>query len=430
MSLHRLVPALVVLCLPSALSQKAFGQQAVEAIRVFMDCQTFCDFDHTRRAITYINWVRERQDAAVHLLITSQTTGGGGREFILRFIGLGTFQGVDDEIKFTTLQTDTDDDMRKAMTQRIGLGLARYVARAGGSVANDIEVTVTRPGAAATQVQQPSDPWNYWVFRISANGFLHGESQRRADRISGNVRASRVTEQWKFNAEVGGNRFHQRQELPDSTAVTSTTSSYNSRMLLAKSLGPHWSAGVMARGLRSTRSNYDLLATVSPEIEYNIFPYSESSKRQLVFVYAAGLAYANYTDTTIYDKLIETRPYQQFTAAIETVQPWGQIEAELVASTYLDDFSRNRVSVGGGFEVRIVRGLNFNMFGQYSRVRDQLSLLKAGLSDEDVLLQLKELATGYFYFIEMGLSFSFGSKFNNVVNPRFNNAGSGIGDCC
>ena len=75
--------------------------------------------------------------------------------------------------------------------------------------------------------------------------------------------------------------------------------------------------------------------------------------------------------------------------------------------------------------VRITRGLNFNVNGGYSRVRDQLSLLKGGLSDEDILLRLKQLKTSYYYYTSVGLSYTFGSKFNNVVNPRFNFVGGG-----
>ena len=44
---------------------------------VFMDCQApRCDFDHFRREIEWVNWVRDRQDAEVHVLVTSQRTGG------------------------------------------------------------------------------------------------------------------------------------------------------------------------------------------------------------------------------------------------------------------------------------------------------------------------------------------------------------------
>ena len=37
-----------------------------ETIRVFLDCRTRCDFDHIRREIPYVAWVRDRQDAQVH----------------------------------------------------------------------------------------------------------------------------------------------------------------------------------------------------------------------------------------------------------------------------------------------------------------------------------------------------------------------------
>ena len=139
-----------------------------------------------------------------------------------------------------------------------------------------------------------------------------------------------------------------------------------------------------------------------------------------------GLVVANYADTTIFDKLEETRPLHRLIAAAEAVQPWGSLEGRLVASSYLDDFSQNRLTFFGEFRIRIVRGLNFTVDGSYSRVRDQLSLIKAGLSDEDVLVRLKELKTDYRYFVSLGLSYTFGSKFNNVVNPRFSNS---RGDC-
>ena len=56
----------------------------------------------------------------------------------------------------------------------------------------------------------------------------------------------------------------------------------------------------------STYSNYDLDAGLSPGIEFNVFPYSESTRRQLTFKYSAGIQYANYTDTTIFGKTTET----------------------------------------------------------------------------------------------------------------------------
>jgi hypothetical protein len=416
---------------PLALSAQAAPSapaQAVEALRVFLDCNTFCDFDHLRREITYVNWVRDRQDADVHLLITSQSTGGGGQQYVLKYIGLRSFRGTEHEVRFSTRQSDTDDEIRKQQTQRIGLGLAFYVA--GGSLADRVRLTYTAPAAGDTAASQaPRDPWNFWVFRASANAQLSGESQSKRNNIFASLRADRVTERWKFRTSLSGSRNHSSFQLSDSSTFSSTTKSYTLSSLLVRSLGDHWSVGVQGNGLRSTRNNYDLQASFTPGIEYNIFPYKESSRRQLVLIYALGLSYSNYRDTTIFDKLKETRPTQSFTAAAEATQPWGSLFAQLRASNYLDDFSKNRFSIDAYCSVRLLRGLNLNVNGGYSRVHDQLSLLKAGLSDEEILLQLKQLKTSYYYYSSVGLSYTFGSKFNNVVNPRFNNSGGGGGNC-
>jgi hypothetical protein len=141
-----------------------------------------------------------------------------------------------------------------------------------------------------------------------------------------------------------------------------------------------------------------------------------------VFIYSLGLNYENYRDTTIYDKLVEKRPVNRLTIAGAATQPWGRLEARLVGSTYLDDFSKNRISVFAFGEVRLVRGLNFNMYTSYARIRDQLSLPKADISDEEILLRLKQLQTSYQWEMSVGLSYTFGSKFANTVNPRFGNS--------
>jgi hypothetical protein len=91
-------------------------------------------------------------------------------------------------------------------------------------------------------------------------------------------------------------------------------------------------------------------------------------------------------------------------------------------SSYLDDWSQNRLILEGGMHLRVVRGLDLNFNAFYARVRDQLSLAKAGATDDEVLLQLKQLKTSYEFFGSIGLSYTFGSKFNNVVNPRFDSS--------
>lgn len=91
----------------------------------------------------------------------------------------------------------------------------------------------------------------------------------------------------------------------------------------------------------------------------------------------------------------------------------------LNASQYLDDLSRRRASIGGGINWRVVRGLEFNIDGHYVVVRDQLNIPRGTLDDENILIRLRQLQSGYNYFMSVGLNYTFGSIFNNVVNPRF-----------
>jgi hypothetical protein len=44
---------------------------------------------------------------------------------------------------------------------------------------------------------------------------------------------------------------------------------------------------------------------------------------------------------------------------------------------------------------------------------------------QDILLQRKQMATQYEYFTGFGFTYTFGSIYNNVVNPRFGNSGGG-----
>ncbi|MYC88513.1 MAG: hypothetical protein F4X22_09795 [Gemmatimonadales bacterium] len=75
------------------------------ALRVFFDCdggRGMCDFDFYRREIPYVNYTRDREDAQVHVLMTSEDTGSGGRRFTLDFIGREEFAEVTDRLEVVT----------------------------------------------------------------------------------------------------------------------------------------------------------------------------------------------------------------------------------------------------------------------------------------------------------------------------------------
>jgi len=56
-------------------------------------------------------------------------------------------------------------------------------------------------------------------------------------------------------------------------------------------------------------------------------------------------------------------------------------------------------------------------------IHDQLSLPKGEATLEQVLLRRTMLETNYNYYFSIGLSYTFGSIYSNVVNPRFGGGG-------
>ena len=169
----------------------------------------------------------------------------------------------------------------------------------------------------------------------------------------------------------------------------------------------------------SITSNLDLGTRIGPAIEYNVFPYSESTRRQLVLRYGVGMKSLDYDSMTVYDRMAERLPDHRMTVAAEATQPWGGVYGNVIASQYLNDMSKYRVDGFVGMNWRIVRGLNLNFDVGYTKLRDQINLKRGAATQQEVLLRLRQLETGYYYFGSINLSYTFGSVFSNVVNPRF-----------
>jgi hypothetical protein len=67
----------------------------------------------------------------------------------------------------------------------------------------------------------------------------------------------------------------------------------------------------------------------------------------------------------------------------------------------------------------LFRGLELELSARASQIRDQLAIAKRGATDDEILLELRDLRTNYLVDASIGLNFTFGSIFNSVVNPRF-----------
>ena len=400
------------------------------AVRVFLDCpDTFCDFDYYRTEITFVNWVRDRQFAQVHVLVTTQRTGGG-QEYTLAFIGLERFAGNADTLRWNSRASDTEDDIRRGVALTMRLGLVRFAAQT--PVARNLAISYNAPAGAAAQVR---DPWNYWVFSAGLSGNFNGEKSIKFQYWSGRLSADRITEGWKISFSINQSYNQSDFSIPqfDSTGtqigeqkVRNITRGNNASTLIVRSLGAHWSFGVRGLASSSTYLNQKLAARVAPAIEYDVIPYSQSTRRLLTFRYEVGPTAYRYSDTTIFNRLREIRFSQSLNASLSIKQPWGSAGVSLEGSNYLYDFHKNRVTFFGNGDFRVYKGLSVSLFGSVGLIHDQLSIPKAGASEQEVLLQRRQLATSYQYFGFFSLRYTFGSKFANIVNPRFGGGSGGF----
>lgn len=85
------------------------------------------------------------------------------------------------------------------------------------------------------------------------------------------------------------------------------------------------------------------------------------------------------------------------------------------------------MELNGFVRLRIVKGLSLSVNGEAAYINDQLNLRKGGLTEAERLLRLKEQATNYSIGGSISITYTFGSIYNNVVNPRFGSGGGGGG---
>ncbi|MBN2207206.1 MAG: hypothetical protein JW742_07365 [Candidatus Aminicenantes bacterium] len=430
MSVRRCVPgrgpALPVLIVLLALAAPAaFAQEAepeIEALkktapRVYLDCGS-CDINYIKTEITFVNYVRDRNEAQIHVMITTLRTGSGGYEYTVSFLGQDDFAGMNDVQTYYAGKLDTDDEVRRGLVKVLKVGLMPYVART--SIASRIALNWTPEDKPA----EGPDRWNFWVFSLSASGYFNGESTYKYGSLHFNGSANRVTPDLKVGLSLSAYRSRDKFILEDGT-IDSVSESAGFSGLVVKSLSDHWSAGAYVEAESSSYSNLDLSLTVAPAVEFNLFPYAESTRRQLRFLYKLGFSAVRYREETIYLKTSERLWKESLSASLELKEKWGSVSASLEGSHYFHDARKYRLEIFSICSLQLVKGLNAYVLGSASRTRDLLGLPRGGATLEEVLLQRKQLATGYSYFAAVGLSFTFGSVFTNVVNPRFGTVGSG-----
>ncbi len=413
-----------------AKAQEDASQVISGAPNVYLDCFD-CDYDNFKREVDYVNYLRERQSADIYVLVTSQSTGGGD-EYVMYMLGQGRFEGQNDTL---TVNTEIDDTEREISNELLALykrGLLPYLLQTPLADQISYELVQKENASADEGSETQVDPWKAWVFSISGGGNASGESTSNRLNLRARFNANRVTEKDKWRFSISGDQNKQNfyvfdrdslGEIIHTDTFSSQVQSFYANASYVRGINDHWSWGVFGTSYNSTFSNIKLGNNLQLGLEYDLFPYSESDRRMLTASYKLVASYNQYEDTTIFDKLEEFTWQHKLSLNIYQNQPWGYVSFGIDYSNYLQDFRLNSLSFNPNLNWNVARGLTLSLGGYISLISDQITLPKDQVSIPSLLLRERIVETNFSYFTYVNLRYTFGSKYSNVVNPRFSGGG-------
>lgn len=385
--------------------------QKKESINLFVDCN--CDKNYIRQEINFINHVRDQSLANVQVFIFDIANASGGRNYKLEFTGKDSFEGIKDSLSFNTNANMTSDDIRKRIVWRIKKGLLKYILES--DIANRITYRVKDAGEPTEK--DLYDPWHNWIFEVFGTGSFDKETSRKRFQYNIGVDSDHVTDKWRIRLDFQMSQLNSEFVRNDETFTSKRDRQWGSASVV-RSLSDHWSTGLFTNFRHDTFANIDFSTGLYPAVEYNIFPYQEVLKREITFAYKIGFFYNDYLETTIFNENQELIFSHSFDVNVRYRQSWGNIYSHLSASSFLEDFSKTRLRINNSLSVRVFKGFGVRFSGNLQFIRDQINLPSGDASLEDVLLQQKQIATDFDLDLSVGVTYTFGSAFNNIINTR------------
>ncbi|MFN7116657.1 MAG: DUF481 domain-containing protein [Saprospiraceae bacterium] len=387
---------------------------SIDRIDLHINCNS-CDMNYLRQELDYVNHVRDQAMADVQVFVNRIALGSGGGRYEMTFTGKNQYEKIKQALTYTTAGTMTNDEVRKGLLKYMEAGLVTYLMEAGMQDALKLSVEPLQAPEQIKPIQK--DPWNYWIFDVRSGANIGKESNQSNVNLEFGFNGERVTEDWRIRHNVGL-YYTKRTFNNGDESIVSINKNYYWSGAIVKSLGDHWSAGVFGGLSHNTYNNIDLSYSIRPAVEYNVFPYEEVISRELTFAYKVGYVQNNYIDSTIYNEIQENLFNQSLSMETRFRQPWGDIFSSVVASNFLHDFSKNRVELDSYVSVRVFKGFALRVSTEMDLIRDQISLPAAGVSLEDLLLQQRQVATNFRMRMGLGINYTFGAAFNNIVNTR------------
>jgi hypothetical protein len=235
-----------------AAAQAVDEMATIERLAVFLDCG-FCDETFIRQEMTYVDYVRDREVAHVHVLVTRANTGAGGAAHTFDLIGRGPFQGRDYSTVYTTNVGATEAEQRAGLLRTLQATLVPYLLQI--PVGERLTVGVEPlERAESGQGEHPDDPWHNWTIEVYADGSADFESRQRSFDTRYGIYVNRVTEDWKIQLRPFFNDNYDRFTQAERT-ITSTSRRDGFTGYVVRSISPHWSVGAFGDVFTSTFDN-------------------------------------------------------------------------------------------------------------------------------------------------------------------------------
>lgn len=383
-----------------------------EYLKVFVDGMGDWE-NYMKVQLWYIDYVRDPRISDVQVIIASQANGGGGSLYHVFFIGRGKYDGRNDTLEMNAPVEYTNRKTRDELTNVITMGLMPYLVRNGQQKYLTFDYTNKQK-----LVIQSVDKWRNWIYTVQANGNFSGNKSTQIIAASGSISASHVTDKWKQKISAGVS-FSNNQYETSTYSFNGTTLIQNVNVLAVRSLGEHFSVGLEAAYYASTYSNIKWQLSMAPGIEYNVFPYSQSVNHLLTFKYRLQPLYNAYIDTTLYFKKRDFLFSQILDITFTQLARWGNLSTTLTGSHIFNHPKNYRFDLVAQMNFRLARGLFFSVVGNAALINNQLSIRKDAVKPEEIILYQKEILTSFSYGVQVGIIYTFGSIYNNIVNPRY-----------
>lgn len=394
----------------------AYAQTPEDQINVYLDCPG-CDLNYVKNEIKFVNYANDPLRAQVHILVSSQSTGSSGSVHQLEFLGK---EGFDDDkftLKFQVEPTMTDLEKQQGLVRTLKMGLVPFVAQTGLASNVDLAVKNQEKPKETIPVGKGKKMLDSWLFEVFSNFNWDKESLRSTFDLRYGMHVEYVTPEWRIRIDPNF-YFQERVVRTDEEEIRSyrRQNGYNAKVV--KSLGDHWSIGVFNNIYSNTYNNVKFGMWIAPAIEYSLLPYSDVVTREFTVAYHIGRLQNRYFEETIFLKMEDEVYSHVMDVNLHLRRQWGDVNMFMQGSCFLNDWSRNHLSINGRVGVRVFKGMTFNMGGTFRIVNDQITLPRGDTTLEDILLGQKQLATAYNSNVNFGVRYTFGALYNNVVNTR------------